>query len=355
MRIAGPMLDFFGTGWDVAERMGLTEELRAIRYPIKRMEFVDRRGRTIAKLPLNRLRKTLGGEYFYLRRSDLERILYARARAADVEIRFGTSVVSLLPDEHDVEVKLSPGGTERFTLIFGADGVHSHVRALVFGVEDAFSFYLGGYVAAFHIERSRVKLRGAFKLHEDTDTLAGFYPLGGGAVDATFVFRHPYVGEIPESERLLLLREKLARSGSIAKALLAELPTSVTVHFDSLTQIRMPSWHSGRVALLGDACGCLTLLAGQGAQMAMAGAYVLATELQRHADHTAAFQAYEDLMATVVMKKQIEVEKIAGLAIPSERSRFWLRRLAIRLIFSRLGLRFGIRFFGAKSVLADYR
>ena len=38
----------------------------------------------------------------------------------------------------------------------------------------------------------------------------------------------------------------------------------------------MPQWHKGRVALIGDACGCLTLLAGQGSHMAMAGGYVLA-------------------------------------------------------------------------------
>jgi 2-polyprenyl-6-methoxyphenol hydroxylase-like FAD-dependent oxidoreductase len=30
----GYMMDFFGTGWDVAARMGLTEALRSVRYPI---------------------------------------------------------------------------------------------------------------------------------------------------------------------------------------------------------------------------------------------------------------------------------------------------------------------------------
>ena len=150
VRAEGYMMDFFGTGWDVAGRMGLTEELRAIRYPIDRMEFVDRKGHDVAKPPADRVRRALGGEYVYLRRSDLERILHARARAADVDIRFGTSVVSLVDEERGVEVKLSSGMTEGFGLIFGADGVHSHIRELVFGDEDAFTFNLGGYVAAFH-------------------------------------------------------------------------------------------------------------------------------------------------------------------------------------------------------------
>jgi 2-polyprenyl-6-methoxyphenol hydroxylase-like FAD-dependent oxidoreductase len=34
LRREGYMMDFFGTGWDVAARMGLTEALRSVRYPI---------------------------------------------------------------------------------------------------------------------------------------------------------------------------------------------------------------------------------------------------------------------------------------------------------------------------------
>jgi hypothetical protein len=38
------MMDFFGTGWDVAERMGLVEALRAIHCLIDYMENVDQDG-----------------------------------------------------------------------------------------------------------------------------------------------------------------------------------------------------------------------------------------------------------------------------------------------------------------------
>ena len=43
-RTEGYMMDFFGTGWDVAERMGLTERLKAIKYPIDALAFVDDEG-----------------------------------------------------------------------------------------------------------------------------------------------------------------------------------------------------------------------------------------------------------------------------------------------------------------------
>jgi 2-polyprenyl-6-methoxyphenol hydroxylase-like FAD-dependent oxidoreductase len=34
VRKEGYMMDFFGTGWDVADRMGLLDDIRDIRYPI---------------------------------------------------------------------------------------------------------------------------------------------------------------------------------------------------------------------------------------------------------------------------------------------------------------------------------
>jgi 2-polyprenyl-6-methoxyphenol hydroxylase-like FAD-dependent oxidoreductase len=51
------------------------------------------------------------------------------------------------------------------------------------------------------------------------------------------------------------------------------------VHFDQAEQIELSRWSEGRVALVGDAAGCVSLLAGQGASLAVAGAAVLAAEL----------------------------------------------------------------------------
>ena len=45
LRAEGYMMDFFGTGWDVAERMGMLDSLRDIHYPIDYMEYVDYSGR----------------------------------------------------------------------------------------------------------------------------------------------------------------------------------------------------------------------------------------------------------------------------------------------------------------------
>jgi 2-polyprenyl-6-methoxyphenol hydroxylase-like FAD-dependent oxidoreductase len=45
----GYMMDFFGAGWDVAARMGLTEALRSVRYPIDILGLCPHTDRTHAQ------------------------------------------------------------------------------------------------------------------------------------------------------------------------------------------------------------------------------------------------------------------------------------------------------------------
>ncbi len=327
----GYMMDFFGSGFDAAERMGLADALHAIHYPIDRFELVDDRGKPWLTVPIARLSRALGGKYVYLRRSDLVRILYDRAVASGVDIRFGCEVAALDDRGDAIEVRLTGGADETVALLFGADGVHSRVRALAFGEETQFDRYLGGYVAAFHLASQPFDLDRALKVHEAVDRVAMFYPLDAGRMAATFVFRHPQE-RVPAEGRLALVKQVFAGSGWIGEKVLDAYRGAEPLYFDELTQIVMERWYKGRVALLGDACGCLTLLAGQGSQMAMAGAYVIATELARHGDdHAAAFAA-----------------------VPTAQSRIWLRRIVTRFLFSPLVMPAAFRWFGAKSVLDGY-
>jgi 2-polyprenyl-6-methoxyphenol hydroxylase-like FAD-dependent oxidoreductase len=67
------------------------------------------------------------------------------------------------------------------------------------------------------------------------------------------------------------------------------------VYFDRVSQIQMDNWSHGRVGLIGDAAFCPSLLAGQGAALAMAAAYLLAGELGRRGSRPQeAFERYED-------------------------------------------------------------
>ena len=107
MRTEGYMIDFFSTGWDVAERMELVDELRKITYPIDALQYVDRNGKPYLSLPVTSVRKALAGKYTYLLRTDLERILFERAQSRGLSVNFGTTIQSLRDNasgvHHDLE------------------------------------------------------------------------------------------------------------------------------------------------------------------------------------------------------------------------------------------------------------
>ena len=231
LRTEGYMMDFFGSGWDVAERMGLVPKLHAIRYPIDEMQFVDDRGKSFDTVPISVVSRALGGNYIYLRRSDLERILYERAIDVGVAIQFGRTISSLRQDEAAVQVTFDDGAEAAFDLAFGADGVHSRVRTLVFGEEHQFDRFLGAYVAAFHLEDYDFDLGRTLKLHEETDRVGAFYPLDTRRMDATYVFRHGEV-DIARDRRLDFVREEYVGAGWILEQVLDNYRAKAPIFFD---------------------------------------------------------------------------------------------------------------------------
>lgn len=343
-------MDFFSTGWDVAERMGLIDDLRAVRYPIDALDFVDSHGTAYVHMPIERLRRALDNRYVYLRRQDLEHILAERARKDGIEVRYGASIATLHNRDDAVHLRFEDGTEDNFALVIGADGVHSRARELTFGHERQFARFLGLYVAAFHVDSAGFPVRNAARIYEETDRSAFFYSLSETQMDATYIFRHAEM-DTHAIDRLATLRACYRGAGWIAADVLDAYDGRDPIFFDSVTQIVMPQWHRGRVALIGDACGCLTLLAGQGSHMAMAGAYVLAEELARHDDHAAAFAAYQQFLKPHVDRKQRDAARWARLFVPSARSRPWLRRLALKALFSRPLINLGLAALGIKSVL----
>lgn len=312
LRAEGYMMDFFGTGWDVAERIGLLSEFKKIQYPIETMEFVNAHGTPWCEVSMEKIRQAMGGAYTYLRRPDIEQILYREVVKSGIRIQYGTSITTLIERKNDIEVTLSDGTSQLFDFVVGADGIHSRVRELVFGPEETFARYLGYYVAAFHT-RNTYGIGEHLANYQVPGRAALFYPLDKEHMDATYIFSSPPQNFLPLKDQHQLLRSTFASDGWIVNKVLQDLSIDTPVYFDAMTQIEMPQWSKGRVVLLGDACACLTLVSGQGAHMAMAEAYVLATELKRHGGNmAAAFTAYENVLRPSIEKKQKAAKNFSG-------------------------------------------
>ena len=105
------------------------------------------------------------------------------------------------------------------------------------------------------------------------------------------------------------------------------------VYYDRVSQIRMDGWSKGRVMLIGDAAACVSLLAGEGAGLAMTEAYVLAGELKRAGhDYQAAYRRYEQLLRPFVEGKQKSARYFASAIVPKTRVGVWLRNQVTKLM-----------------------
>lgn len=132
LRTSGYMIDFWGFGYDIAEKMGLLPDIARIGYHTQELRVVDDGGRRLSGFGVQVFRELTGGRYVTLGRSDLSKLIYDRI-SGSCEVIFGNSITSLHEVDDEVHVNFEHGGERHFDLVIGADGLHSLVRKLVFG------------------------------------------------------------------------------------------------------------------------------------------------------------------------------------------------------------------------------
>ena len=252
LRRDGYAIDFLGTGYEVAERMSLIDRLHSQQIPFDDMAYVNKAGKLIAKLDAALLRNITDGKYMGLMHWTLEEALYD-ALAGQVEVRFGRSLTHVVSDRDAVVVTFTDGRTESFDLLIGADGVHSTTRDLVFGPEDQFSRYLGYTIACYPLA-DRYDIGHAWKMYLEPGRLAAAYcTRSEGEILTFFMYQVAQKEHLPREQRLPRLREVFAGMGWLTQQFLSDVSLSESVFMDAVIQIQMPTWHHGRVALLGDA------------------------------------------------------------------------------------------------------
>jgi 2-polyprenyl-6-methoxyphenol hydroxylase-like FAD-dependent oxidoreductase len=336
LREDGYMIDFFGPGYGASEKMGLLSYIEGIHYQIPSLSFIDSRGKEKFSLQYAALRKNLfGGRHFNFMRGDLENLLYARIEDR-AQMSFGTTVESFQQDGSQVHARLTDGTSGSFDLLVGADGAHSHIRELAFGGQQSFSRSLGYLAAAFIVDEPALwgDLRDAFYTLTVPERQVAVYPVHGGRLATFFIHKsHRLGGGFGAESAKQELREVYGGMGWIVPELLERVPSGSELYFDEVTQIEMPSWSLGRVALVGDACQCVSPLAGQGASLAVAGAYVLAEELAvaRKGDIAGALARYESRLRPSVERTQRAGRRFAKWFVPDTRARLGVRNAIMRV------------------------
>ena len=101
-----------------------------------------------------------------------------------------------------------------------------------------------------------------------------------------------------------LVVEAFRGQGHGMQVLVEELMEATDVFCDSISQIYMPQWSKGRVALVGDAAHATSFLSGQGSSCSLVTPYVLAGELATRPDFGDAFKSYETIARPFVEENQ---------------------------------------------------
>jgi 2-polyprenyl-6-methoxyphenol hydroxylase-like FAD-dependent oxidoreductase len=333
LRTGGYIVDFWGLGFEVAEKMGLVTGLRQVGYQIDRVRIVNSRGRTTGGFSVEAFKDVLGDRYLSVLRSDLSRAIFDRL-GTNVRTIFDNTISALRQTDDYVEVTYERGGSERFDLVVGAGGLHSPVRNLVFGPSEWFEHYLGYQVASFSTSGYGRNDPRAYITYSAPGLQVSRYSLRGGRTVFLLTFVAVRKLHLSDSQaQKLHLARVFGHAGWECKEMLGELDRCQDLYFDSVSQIHMNTWHKGRVALVGDASSCASLLAGQGSSLAMAGAYILAGELARAAgNHRVAFIAYERLLQPLMARKQRAAEKFARSFVPETRIGMVFRNQVTKLM-----------------------
>ena len=212
----------------------------------------------------------------------------------------------------------------------GADGIHSRTRALVFGPESDYLRYLGFHTAAYAFTDPdlHARLAGRFVLTDSLHRQLGLYGIRDERV-VVFAVHRSREQAMPHDPRAVL-RRAYSGLGWLAAAALERCPAPPELYYDQVAQVELPGWSRGRVTLVGDACQAVSLLAGQGASLAVAGAHVLASELTARDDLSSAPDRYQARSLPLIRHKQAIGRRTAGWFLPSTHTRLLLRRLALR-------------------------
>ena len=263
-------------------------------------------GRTLQKAPLNPLCEQLyGAPHMTIHRRDLLAVIAEGFPAGHIHL--GHRLVGFAEQGDAVELHFANGAHVRAAALVGADGIHSTVRAQLFGEEEpAFA----GCVAY----RGLVPVGRIADLGLELGSQSWVGP--GAHLVHYFVSRARLLNFVGWTEHDTWNREDWTDRATIDRALAAfagwhEQVCRIIAAADTcfiwalFDRDPLPRWSVGRTTLLGDACHPMYPFMGQGAAQAIEDGAALAACLRTgQGDPAAALQRYERLRLPRVSRLQ---------------------------------------------------
>lgn len=302
-------------------RLGVGPALAGYANPIRHQIIRNHRGRLLADLDVDRIWRGVG-ECLAIRRADLHELLRKAAADAGVPVRLGVGV-RRVADAAVPTVTFTDGGTQRYDLVVGADGVHSDLRMSV----------AGGLSARYVGQVSWRFVVGGVRDSEDWSVMLGrgrsflTVALGRGELYCYADINTPDPGSVNGD-----WRERFADFAGPVPDLLAQAGDA---HPAAIEEVVPPVWTGRRLVLVGDAAHASSPNMAQGAAMAVEDALVLAELLDTNPSVDQALGAFERRRARRVAWMQAQTHRRDRTrSLPSALRDITLRAAAERMFVS---------------------
>ena len=332
-RLGGQNIDISGAGRMIVQKMGIEQKIIAASTGELGVNFVDENNTTQASLEATGNKSKYGT--IEILRGELAEILYDETRQ-NVTYIFGNYITDLQEQAENVKVSFKNGEEKLFDIVIAADGIRSGTRTIMFGDLDIIK-PLGLCIAYFTIPKGKTDTNWARWYNAPNSRAIFIRPDNVGTTRVSFSFITPPIGYEKKSiqEKKEILRNKYYDAGWEVDRILEGLNNATEVDIDSISQIKSPVWHKGRLSMTGDAAYCPSPLTGMGATLSIIGAYVLAGELATNENHTNAFIACEKLMKPYVKTIQQLPPFVPQGAHPKGKAGLFLMHTVLKIISSK--------------------
>jgi 2-polyprenyl-6-methoxyphenol hydroxylase-like FAD-dependent oxidoreductase len=270
------------------EQIGLAEQVARLATRIDRQGLMRPDGSWLLCLPAELMTQRWGAGFVAVHRAELQQLL--AAEVGPEAIHLGARCTGFEDNGSAVIARFADGREVQADVLVGADGVHSAVRATLFGPAP---LRYRGYTAVRSLTPA-----GSVPLPRDgweiwgRGARFGQGPTSGDRVIWWATWNAP-AGRKNDGDTPALLRQHFGTWPDPVPAIIEATPEAALVRTDIHDRRPARTWGRGRVVLVGDAIHPMTPDLAQGACQAIVDATTLASCLAASHDTTAALRAYQ--------------------------------------------------------------
>jgi 2-polyprenyl-6-methoxyphenol hydroxylase-like FAD-dependent oxidoreductase len=344
---AGQGIEIEEPALTVVRLMGILEKLNERKTGEMGFNIVDEQSRSCGIFEVGGISPTGALE---LMRGDLTEVLYQAAdESANVSFQFETTIQSLRQTQETVIVELEnkknqTTRVEEFDFVAGADGVKSCTRQLAMGSPEKLDCFKSvvAFVAYFSIPKEDQDWPYSRLCHFTQRRILWMRPIGKESKMISVYLIHVH-DDLPTLRRANAAGDRLKQKEAFAELysglgwetprVIKEMMRAENFYSDELVQVKLEKWSQHRVVLVGDAAWAPSPFSGEGNQLAIIGAWVLAQELSRNRSPLA-FEKYEKRLRSYVEDAQsIPLGGYAPYIFnPQTAWGIWLLRTIVRIV-----------------------